>query len=155
MATAPSRRIWRLFATSACVVLGLAQAQSTACPTGVTAWNVSSPADALELIDALNCAGPAQFEVDWSGKVSLTRTISISNGSSVTVTGLGAADEAVIDGDGAVRLFEVTEGSTLQLNTVSLVGGLSDEGGAIYSVSSNVIIGGDTTFTNNAASSGG
>lgn len=154
--TAPARRIWRLvvICVSLLSILGWAKGQVT-CPVGVTARNVSSTAEALELSDALNCSGRGQFEVDWSGNVLLPRTITISNGSSVKVTGLGP--EAVIDGGGAVRLFEVDEGSTLEINRVSLVGGRSageipgEGGGAVQLLSLSRLAAVNCSFVGNTA----
>ncbi|CAM9630947.1 unnamed protein product, partial [Sphacelaria rigidula] len=130
----------------------------TSCPEGLTDWNVSTTAEALELSDALQCSGPGQFEVHWSGEVLLTRTITISNESSVAVWGHGAG-EAVIDGGGAVRLFEVDDGSTLQLSSLSLVGGWADEygdGGAVMVTNSSQLRASNCFFIgNNATDHGG
>ncbi|CAM9436690.1 unnamed protein product, partial [Sphacelaria rigidula] len=92
--------------------------------------------DASELRDALLCPGPHQFEVAWSGEVMLTSTISISNESSVKVWG-DVAGDAVIDGGGAVQLFKVDDGSTLELDGLSLTGGNASSlaeihGGAVF-----------------------
>lgn len=133
-------------------VLGLAKAQATPCEAGVTTRNVTSTADALELSDALRCSGPAEFEIDWVGEALLTRTIAVSNGSSVKVMGRGAG-EAVIDGGGAVRLFEVNEGSTLELNRVSLVGGFSSgDGGAVHLAADSRLSVVNCSFVENIAS---
>lgn len=135
-------------------MLGLAKAQTTSstfCAPGVTTRNVSNTEQALELSDALYCSGSAQFEVHWVGEVLLTQTIAVSNGNSIKVMGRGA-DEAVIDGGGAVRLFEVNKGSTLELNGVSLVGGWSSgKGGAVQLSDFSRLAAANCSFVGNVA----
>lgn len=134
------------------------------CPAGIDARNVSSAADALALSDALLCSGPGLFEVSWRGKVSLARTIVISNGTSVRVSGYGTGEA---DGAGLVRLFEVRNGSTLELDRFSLVrGGAESEevvegtfigygGGLLVSGSSRLAASSCSFVSNFATVSGG
>lgn len=73
---------------------------------GVTALSVSSTAEALELTNELQCSGAGDFEVEWSGEVVVTKTLAVSNGTSLKVTG-SIFDGAVMDGGGAIQLFVV------------------------------------------------
>lgn len=147
-------------------VLGLADSQDTSlplttCPVGVSARNVSTTAEALELSDALLCSGPGQFEVEWIGAVLLAETIVVSNGLSLKVSGRG--EEAIIDGGGGVRLFEVLIGSVLELDKVSLVRGGPGHDGSSLNYGGAVIVSGLSRLTatecffkdNNATTYGG
>lgn len=134
------------------------------CSARIDARNVSSAADALDLSDALLCSGPGVFEVNWSGKVSLARTIVISNGTSVRVSGYGMGEA---DGAGVVRLFEVRNGSTLELDGFSLVRGGAESveviegtfigygGGLLVSGLSRLAVSSCSFVNNFATSSGG
>lgn len=133
------------------------------CPAGIDARNVSSAADALDLRDALLCSGPGVFEVSWSGRVALTRTIVVSNGTSVRFSGYGTGEA---DGAGIVRLFEVHDGSTLELDRFSLVRGAESGeviegtfigygGGLLVSGSSRLAVSSCSFVSNFATFSGG
>lgn len=104
-------------------VLGMPHAQAAPCAV-LDARVVSTTQEASELSEALLCSGAGEFEVEWKGNVSLERPITISNGSYVKVTG-ASAEEAVIDGGDAVVLFHVNDGSTLELDGLSLAYGLA------------------------------
>lgn len=111
-----------LSAPYALLLIILRVTDAATCPEGIDARVVSNTAEASELGEALLCSGAGYFEVDWIGEVVLERSIIISNGSSVKVTGVDPG-EAVIDGGDAIRLFQVSGSSTLLLNGLSLVGG--------------------------------
>lgn len=109
--------------------LGLSRSQEipvsgisgTPCTAERSDWVVSTSVEALELSDALLCSGPGQFEVTWSGNVVLTRTIALSDGKSVKITGAAAGEAVITSGEPPVRLFALN-GSTLELDRLSLVG---------------------------------
>lgn len=137
-----------------CLLIGiaaLAKAQS-ACPVGVSSLLVSSPAEALELSQALNCSGPGQFEVDWSGEVLISSTIDVSDGVSLTVTGSSplGADQAIINGGGisGVQLFTLRDGAELELNSVSLVDGVGF-GAAVSASEGSRLVARDCSFVGN------
>lgn len=92
------------------VVVIVSSESQTLCADGLTELSVSSAAEAAELSNALLCSGSGQFEVDWSGNVLVSTTFAISNGTSLKVTGVGAA---VIDGGGMTQLFAVEGGAFL------------------------------------------
>lgn len=130
------------------------------CPVGVSDRTVSTTADASDLSNELNCSGPGHFAVNWSGEVSLTQTIAISNGKSVNIS--GHAGNAVIYGGSAVRLFEVNDGSTLELHGLSLVGGrggnegsFAEYGGAVLVSNRSRLAAFSCSFIGNSATSFG
>ena len=121
----------------------------------VVEMSVSSAAEVEDLVDALQCDGPGQFVVDWQGEIVLSRTVSVSNGSTLNVTG---SSSATIDGGGAVRLFEVDNNSTIFLEGIKLSRGsaLGGGGGALYVAgNSEAEVVNCSFIDNNASSSGG
>lgn len=113
-------------------------------------WTVNSTAVANKLAEAVRCHGE-RFNVDWIGNVIVEQTISIVDGTFLSVAGLGS--DAVIDGDGKTRLFEV-ENATLHLENVTLFNGSARYGGGIAASRSTVAFSG-ASFKSNNASSGG
>lgn len=113
---------------------------------------VSTAADVSELVLALMHDGPVQVSVDWRGRVELTQTLTLGNGSSLAITG---SDEAAIDGGGTVRILEASGGTTLNLLNISLDNGwAADWGGALYANESSIRIDG-CSFSGNTATIGG
>ena len=55
------------------------------CPTTVEEFVVATTSDAEKLSEALLCDGPGSFVVSWHGNVLLSRTLSVSNGSTLNV----------------------------------------------------------------------
>lgn len=113
--------------------------------------SVLNDIDASELADSLACSNGTQYSVDWHGKVGISRTLAVGNGCTLTITG---KENAGIDGGGAIRLFAVTDGATLQLQDISLEGGWASDGngGAISSIGpSNTVNLVSCTFKNNSA----
>ncbi|CAM9477686.1 unnamed protein product [Ectocarpus fasciculatus] len=143
-------RVRRTCVSLLCIV-GFAKSQSS-CLEGTTTLNVSTTAEALELSDSLDCFGSGHFEVNWSGSVLLSQTTTVSNFSSLSVTGVGA--EAVIDGGGAVGLFDVNNSSALLLDGVSLIGGSGVDSGGVE-VSKSTLLVRNSSFVGNTGSEGG
>ena len=90
--------------------------------------SVATTSDAEKLSEALLFDGPGNFVVSWHGNVILSDTLSVSNGSTLNVTGSSdSADDgdsgAVIFSDGTVVLFEVDLGSTVSLTGLTFSGG--------------------------------
>lgn len=112
---------------------------------------VSTTSDASALAEYLmNISDTVQLAVEWHGSVPVSHTISVGNGSTLSVTGFG---DAMIDGDGTVRLFTVTDGATLKLTDLSLRGGgaLGDDesGGAVFVDSGSLVIAHHCSFSEN------
>ena len=136
----------------------LKEGTSAPCDEGVVKnVSVSTLQDASDLRESLACSGQGTFYVEWSGQVNigdLTDGFAVGNGSSLNVTGSGGG--AVINGGNRVRLFTLTEGSQLYLNSVSLENGKHDnEGGAVYATDSSLLVAVDCSFLNNSANNGG
>ena len=75
--------------------------------------HVSTPDEAQKLVRALNCTGGGIFEVTWSGRVPISETFVVPNGSSLTITGaegaspVGGNDVDVIDAGGTTQIFSL------------------------------------------------
>lgn len=136
-------------------ILAVAKSQVLPCTAGVTNRTISNSAQAFDLTDVLMCSG-GQFEVTWVGEVLLTRTITVSDGTSLKVLG-SSSGGSVIDGGGLHQLFNVSEGSTLELQGLSLMNGASSSaGGAVALSDSSSIKVVDCSFEfNNATGDGG
>lgn len=120
------------------------------CATGVTTLPVSSTAEALELSEALLCSGAGEFEVEWSGEVLVTSTISVSNSTSLKVTGSGSTlPLAVVDGGDEVQLFVVDAESSLELSGLSIQRGLAGAG-AVEVMDLSLLTVVDCSFSYNA-----
>ncbi|CAN0394971.1 unnamed protein product, partial [Ascophyllum nodosum] len=162
------------------MLLPLPQIRSTPCPSTVEEIVVANTSDAKTLAKALLCDGPANFTVSWHGNIMIYHTVSVSNGSTLNVTGSGITEDAVVTSDGTFLLFEVDRGSTVSLTDLTLSGGDGglrvtgdsfvevidctftnnnitsfDQGGAIFVNSSSMVLKGETVFANNTAFVGG
>ena len=128
------------------------------CPDTITScdedvrreWFVEDTSGARQLAEALQCTG-GLFNVEWSGIVVMDRTLSISNGTVLTVSGIDA--NATIVGDGNVGLFSVM-GATLHLQNITLSNGSATYGGAISASRSRLTFS-QVSFVGNSASDGG
>lgn len=131
-----------------------ANAQVLPCALGVTNLTVSNSVEANDLAEALLCSG-GQFEASWVGEVLVSRTVRVSNGTSLRISGTSSGG-SIVDGGGLYQLFHVSGGSTLELKGLSLVNGFSDEGGAAVAVSdaSSLEVSG-CSFDGNRAGAGG
>ena len=85
---------------------------------------VATTAEEETLAEALQCDGPGVFTVSWNGDVLISRTISLSNGSTLDVTGSSSeSTNGAVIGDGTVLLFEADLGSAVLLTSLTLSGG--------------------------------
>lgn len=135
--------------------LAVAKSQVLPCAVGVTNRTISNSAQAFDLTEVLMCSG-GQFEVTWVGEVLLTRTIAVSDGTSLKVLG-SSSGGSVIDGERLHQLFNVSEGSTLELQGLSLMNGASSSAGGAVALSGSSSLGiVDCSFEfNNATGDGG
>ena len=100
--------------------------RSSPCTSTVKEMAVITTSDAKALAEALLCDGPASLTVSWHGDVMISRTLSVSNGSTLNVTGSESTDAdtgAVVTSDGTLLLFEVDLGSTIFLTGLTFYGG--------------------------------
>ena len=106
----------------------LPYSQAFPCPTTVKEMVVTNTSGAEKLTEALMCDGPGTFGVTWHGNVMLSRTLSVSNGSTLNVVGYSESTDdtgasAAVISDGTVLLFEIALGSTVSLTGLTLSGG--------------------------------
>lgn len=98
------------------------------CPTTPQYFVVNDTQGATTLANMASCSGGGEFNVRWQGSVDVEETITVTNGSILTIAGFGA-DEAIADGSGATRLFAVS-GAFLNITDLQLKNGNSDDGGS-------------------------
>ena len=85
---------------------------------------VATTAEAETLAEALQCDGLGVFTVSWNEDVLISRTIYVSNGSTLDVTGSSSeSTNGAVTGDGTILLFKVDLGSTVLLTGLTLSGG--------------------------------
>lgn len=161
------------------LILGMDSVLLPECPEGINKMSVMTAADADILTSSLECTGATSFVVTWVGSVIVKRSIVVSGGSSLTVTGSGwinssavedqtgntagsSIEGSSIDGGGSVGIFIVSGGSTLALQDIVLQHGNSSRGGAISAKASNSSTGQNAIsitdclfLRNNGTSSGG
>ena len=128
----------------------------------VLSIDVATTDEARNLATALNCSGRGTFDVLWEGTVIVNETITLTDGSVVTVTGVGSG--AIADGGGITQLFTVSN-ATLYLADIGLENGYgpgdydvaAGNGGAVWvgGVDSSVSCSGTTSFKNNAVENRG
>ena len=135
------------------LLLPLPLLRSSPCPSTVEEIVVANTSDAKALAEALLCNGSANFTVIWHGDVIISRTLSVSNGSTLNVAASSditdADTGAAVTSDGTFLLFEVDLGSTVTLTGLTFSGGnggLRIAGGSFVEVI-------DCTFTNNKVTS--
>ena len=110
------------------LLLPLQLLHASPCPATIEEFSVATTSDAEELSEALLCDGPGNFVVRWHGNVILSGTLSVSNGSTLNVTGSSDSSDdgdsgAVIVSDGTVLLLEVDLGSNASLTGLTFSGG--------------------------------
>ena len=106
------------------LLLSLPLLYASPCPTTIQAMDVTNTLDAENLAEALLCDGSGSFAVSWYGDIMLSRTISVSNGSTLNITGSSeGTGGAFVIGDGTLLLFQVDLGSNVSLTGLTLSGG--------------------------------
>ena len=129
------------------------------CPATAQSFEVTTTEDARNLVTALKCSGGGSFDVLWQGTVIVDETIALTDGSVVTIAGVGSG--SVVDGNGTTKLFTVAN-AKLNLADVTLENGYgysgeSIYGGAIRAAGGEAVVScsGTTAFNNNTAYGGG
>ncbi|CAN0292752.1 unnamed protein product, partial [Ascophyllum nodosum] len=121
------------------------------CPTEIQReWIVENTTQARALAGSIRCYG-GSFEVTWKCRVTIDETISIFDGTSVSVTSNEV--NATIAGDGQICLFKVVNAS-LHLRDITLSRGYNNYGGAIAASDSRLSFH-RVNFSDNTASIGG
>ena len=114
-------------------------------------WIVENATQARALADAVRCVGEV-FNVTWKGKIIVDETISIVNGTVLNIAGIGS--DAIIDGNGNIRMFTIVNAS-LQLRNITLEHGYALYGGAIAASRSRMTLDRVIFMGNNASFGGG
>ena len=81
-----------------------------------------------------------------SGTITLTSTLAIAADTTID----GSGQNVVISGGGAVGVFVVNPGVTLNLNKLTVADGKADEGGGILNDGGTVTVS-NSTFSGNSA----
>lgn len=113
---------------------------------------VEDTAGANKMAEAVDCSA-GDFSVDWAGFVTVENTITVVNGTTLTVTG-ASNGSSFVAGANKTSLFQVV-GGTLHLSRLTFVDGASDMGGAISAIDSTVTVDSCTFFRNTALYHGG
>ena len=116
---------------------------------------VEDAAGAAQLAQTVNCSG-GSFEVSWVGNVTLERTIHVSAGTTLNITGSPDGTSAA-DGAGRTSLFSLDDGGVLHLSDLTLANGRAasgSAGGAILAVDAAVALT-RCTLADNEADFGG
>lgn len=121
--------------------------------------DVATPGDLDHFIEAMERNDTkGTFHVTWYGRQQIRKNVVVSDEKHVTITGVtsnGTDPVAANDAGNTTGLFFVDGESTLILRSLTLDGGRSQAGGAIYVKSGSVVNVLDCAFTNNEASNGG
>lgn len=118
----------------------------------LTRIDVSTPAEAEELVEALECAGFAHVSVNWHGRVELTRPIILADSGFLDIMG---SEKAIIDGGEATPLVTVSDGATLNLHNISLENGRADDLGGVVFANKSFISLDDCSFSGNKSDGSG
>ena len=117
----------------------------------------ASPAQAGGVVSACNetaltaaLAGGGTVTFSCSGTITVTSTLGIA--ADVTIDGSG--QNVVLSGGGAVGVFVVKPGVTLNLNKLTVADGKADSGGGILNDGGTVTVS-NSTFSGNSAGYGG
>ena len=124
------------------------------CDGGIQVLTVASTNDAVTLTSSLECSN-GTFIVEWFGKVIVSETLTIAEGTLVNIT--GATGDATADGNHTTQLFVVHgASSSLCFTDILLTNGQEDFGGAVRALDqAHISFGGNTTFTANSEWFGG
>ena len=114
-------------------------------------WIVENATQARALAEAVRCVGEV-FNVMWKGKIIVDETISIVDGTVLNITGIDS--DAVIDGNGNIRMFTVVNAS-LHMRDITLEHGYALHGGAIAASRSRITLDRVIFMANNASYGGG
>lgn len=90
--------------------------------------SVESSEDAAQLASDLQLCAGEDFDVAWRGAVTVSQSLELANGTSLTITGF---EEAIADGGGSVSSIFVVDGADLHVKGMSLTGGGGVEGGVV------------------------
>ena len=116
-----------------------------------TKWVINDPVQFQEFSQAIKCIG--EFDVELNGSFLVDKTIQVSDGTVLNVTGAGTNGNTFIDGGKSVQIFSVVN-SELNLKDITLINGNGTDGGAISAKSSKLSLV-STRFVSNNGHNGG
>ena len=114
-------------------------------------WVINDPVQFQAFSEAIKCTG--EFDVEWNGRFIVDKTIQVSGGTVLNVTGADTNGNTFIDGGNSVQIFSVVN-SELNLKDITLMNGNGTDGGAISAKSSKLSLV-NTRFVSNNGQNGG
>ncbi|CAM9403744.1 unnamed protein product, partial [Sphacelaria rigidula] len=116
-------------------------------------WVVANSNGATNLARSIVCS-KGNYSVEWRGEVTVTDTIWVTNGTTLTVRASTSFGPAIADGQGDTQLFSVV-GGVLHISDLELSNGASVLGGAVFVGRGAVATFNRTSFKDNFASEHG
>lgn len=152
-----------IFATGLSMITLTSEAQAAPCPTGTVSVNLTSSGDVhSKLTDVMNCTGQGVFDATWYGDLQVERSIDVSGGNNLTITGVNGSAYHVFSRDNGLLIegahggmFSVSNGSMLTLKDMTLDGGFSQDRTAVTVTSSSSLYVVDCDFPNHRSSTQG
>ncbi|MEY2410601.1 MAG: hypothetical protein QOF48_3271 [Verrucomicrobiota bacterium] len=122
----------------------------------VTTTNDNGPGSLRQVVSVLTAGSTITFATGLSGKTILLTNGEVLIDKNLTIDGAGLSSGVRIDGNHNSRVFEITNGSTLALNALTITNGFDATGfgGAIYNHSGGLILATNCTFAKNSIRGG-
>ena len=93
-----------------------------------TKWIINDPFQFQAFSEAIKCTG--EFDVEWNGRFIVDKTIQVSGGTVLNVTGADTNGNTFIDGGNSVQIFSIVN-SELNLKDITLMNGNGTDGGCL------------------------
>ena len=130
-----------------CVNVSIHVPEVSRCPKDIQFKRiVKNTSDAAMLADTILCSH-GNFEVEWRGHVRVNTTILVVNWTNVRIFG---NSDAIVDGEGTIQIFLVTNGS-LHLSNLRIENGTGAKGGAIIAAAGSEVHTENVIFSSNTA----
>ena len=130
-----------------CVNVSIHVPEVSRCPEDIQFKRiVKNTSDAAMLADTILCSH-GNFEVEWRGHVRVNTTILVVNRTNVRIFG---NSDAIVDGEGTIQIFLVTNGS-LHLSNLRIENGTGAKGGAIIAAAGSEVHTENVIFSSNTA----
>ena len=135
-----ARRLAASIAVGVLLVTGVASAVPATAAPAATVSCASGQTGLIAAVNAANSAGGGTISLASGCTYNLTAPDNSENGLPVITTRVSVnGNGATVDGNGAVRIFEVDEGGNLSVQNATLThGSAGDFGGAIVNMSGTV-----------------
>lgn len=141
-------QMMQIASTSLLAILG----RASDCGVVASPFTVGTTEDVSTLSTSLGCSN-GTFVVQWVGEIFVAETIHVTNGTSLSITGIGAGSRAIADGRNDTQLFVVDRGSSLHFfsDMTLAYGDASSFGGATNAPEASVSFNGNASFMPNSA----